>query len=84
MKRALAFCLMMTLTGCAGSTPPEGRVALPAAPANFGRPVALPTLARGESLRHALGEHRAALHTANTRLDNDAAFYEGVRRGFGK
>lgn len=84
MRKALAFCLTWTLAGCAGSTPPEGRVALPAAPANFGKRVPVPDVARGESLRLSILKHRAAVNTANNRLDSDAAFYAGVRREYGK
>ena len=63
--------------------PLVARPALPPAPANFGRPVAPPPVARGESLRTFTLKNRAALHQANRRLENDAAFYRDVVEDFG-
>jgi hypothetical protein len=59
------------------------RPRLPAAPAEFGKPIALPDATRGKSLRVFALENRAAASLANRRLENDAAFYEDVRREFG-
>lgn len=56
---------------------------LPAAPGNFGTPVAAPTIRKGASLKVVAAENRAALHTANNRLTADKDFYDAVRRDFG-
>lgn len=84
-RTALAAGLMTIFLGaCAGSTPLPERPALPAAPVNFGRAVPLPAVKKGDSLKVVAAEHRAALHTANTRLDADRQFYERVQEEFGK
>jgi len=56
---------------------------LPAAPADFGKPIGLPAPAKGKSIRAFALENRAAAHQANRRLENDRAFYEDVRRDYG-
>jgi hypothetical protein len=72
------------LGSCAGSTPlPLDRPALPAAPAEFGKPIDPPKVVVGASLKKTVLEQRAALHQANTRLQNDGAFYSGVKDKFG-
>lgn len=75
---------MISLAGCAGSTPALERARLPDAPAHFGKPVDLPGAVKGKSLRVFAAENRAALHTANQRLEDDAAFYGDVQREFGQ
>jgi hypothetical protein len=81
---ALALSTTIFLASCAGSTPPVlERPNLPAAPANFGKPIGLPAPAKGKSVRTFALENRAAAHQANRRLENDRAFYEDVRREFG-
>jgi hypothetical protein len=66
------------------STPPAiERPRLPAAPADFGRPVALPEPEPGKSLKVFVLQNRSAAAEANRRLERDAAFYEDVRREFG-
>jgi hypothetical protein len=73
------------LTSCAGSTPSVvERPTLPAAPSNFGKPVALPVAKQGKSLRTFALENRAAAIEANNRLVNDASFYESVLGAFSK
>ena len=79
----LAALTTISLSGCATSTPRVERPNLPAAPANFGTPVAVPAIRKGESLKVVAAENRAALHTANTRLQADQDFYDAVRRDFG-
>jgi hypothetical protein len=59
------------------------RSALPDAPANFGRPVAVPHAKKGESLKVFALKNRAALHEANNRLEADGEFWAGVVDGFG-
>jgi hypothetical protein len=74
------------LSACATSTPPPvfERPRLPAAPADFGKPVALPAGAPGENLKFFALENRKAAVLANQRLSDDAAFYAEVRRNFGE
>jgi hypothetical protein len=60
----------------------EQRVALPAAPVDFGKPVAVP--ARTKDARAWAVRARGAIDTANGRLRNDAKFYGDVQRDFGR
>ena len=60
------------------------RPRLPEAPSNFGKPVALPVVKQGESLRKFALENRAAAIEANSRLVNDASFYGSVMEAFSK
>lgn len=57
---------------------------LPAPPATFGRAVEKPKVVVGKSLRVFAAENRAALNTANYRLESDRQFYDAVRREFGE
>ncbi|MDF2114779.1 hypothetical protein PY365_04285 [Roseiarcaceae bacterium H3SJ34-1] len=57
-------------------------MALPAAPADFGKPVAIP--ARTQDARAWAARARGAIDTANGRLKNDAQFYGDVQRDFGR
>ncbi len=83
-RLALVSSMAILLTGCANSTPPViERPRLPAAPAEFGKPVDLPAVTKGASLRVFALENRAAAAQANRRLEADAAFYESVRNEFG-
>jgi len=60
----------------------EQRVALPAPPADFGKPVAVP--ARTKDARAWAVRARGAIDVANGRLKNDAKFYGDVQRDFGR
>ena len=62
--------------------PKEQRVALAAAPADFGKPVPIP--ARTKDARAWAVRARGAIDVANGRLKNDAKFYGDVRRDFGR
>lgn len=64
--------------------PIVARPALPVAPVEFGKPVPAPPVKRGESVKTVALKNRAALHHANRRLENDAAFYDDVREQFSK
>lgn len=50
----------------------------------FSKPVPLPTVKVGESVKVFALRNRAALMEANMRLKNDGAFYEDVKREFSK
>lgn len=50
----------------------------------FSKPVPLPNVKVGESVKVFALRNRAALMEANMRLKNDGAFYEDVKREFGK
>jgi len=64
------------------ASPKEQRVALPAAPADFGKPVPIP--ARTKDARVWAVRARGAIDTANGRLKNDGQFYRDVQRDFGR
>jgi hypothetical protein len=86
-KLSILPVLSMTalLTSCAGSTPSVvERPTLPAAPSNFGKPVALPAAKQGESIKTFALKNRAAAVEANNRLINDASFYSSVLEAFSK
>lgn len=84
-RTALAAALtMISLSGCATSTLLVERPNLPAAPDSFGKAIAIPVIRKGDSIKVVAAEHRAALHTANRRLESDRQFYDGVRREFGR
>ena len=53
-------------------------------PEKFGRPVDLPPVKKGESVKVFALKNRAAVIEANNRLSNDAAFYYDVLRLFGQ
>lgn len=53
-------------------------------PEKFGRPVDLPPVKKGESVKVFALKNRAAAIEANNRLSNDAAFYYDVLRMFGQ
>ena len=81
---ALVSSMAILLTACANSTTPViERPNLPAAPAEFGKPVDLPAATKGASLKVFALENRAAAAQANRRLEADAVFYESVRKEFG-
>lgn len=80
-----ALSTTVLLASCATSTPPLiQRPNLPAAPNDFGAPLALPKPASGADLKAFALENRKAALLANQRLTNDAAFYAEVRRNFGE
>ena len=60
------------------------RARLPAAPADFGKPVPLPAPSKGKSIKTFALENRAAAITANRRLEADSDFYGDVLRLFGQ
>ena len=74
-----AILVVAALTGCA-ETPAIKASApvMPAAPTNFGKPVAVRAPKVGEDARVYAARERAARFTANRRLTDDAAFYAGV------
>jgi hypothetical protein len=79
-KVAIALCLATTLAACNSS---GGKRHLPREPALFGSPVPLRDLAAGRGAKAALAAERADHIEANRRLENDASFYQDVRRNFG-
>lgn len=84
LRLALALSTTIFLASCAGLTPQGvARPKLPAAPADFGKPIGLPAPAKGKSVRTFALENRAAVHQANRRLENDRAYYDDVRREYG-
>jgi hypothetical protein len=77
--------MTLSLTACASSTRPQlERAHLPAAPANFGKPIPPPPIRKGASVRTTAMENRAALHQANKRLENDGAFWRDVEKNYGR
>lgn len=70
------------LAGCATSSAPSPRF-LPAAPSDFGKPVAVPPVKAGDDARAVAARSLAALRQANSRLRDDWAFYADVQRNFG-
>jgi len=88
-RMAIALSTMICGSACArdparleagGSK--EQRVALPTAPVDFGKPVAVP--ARTKDARAWAVRARGAIDIANGRLRNDAKFYGDVQRDFGR
>jgi hypothetical protein len=88
-RMAIALSTMICGSACApdpvtlesgGSR--EQRVALPTAPVDFGKPVAVP--ARTKDARAWAVRARGAIDVANGRLRNDAKFYGDVQRDFGR
>jgi hypothetical protein len=85
---ALALLTMIFGAACAkqpaldSAEPKEQRVALPAAPIDFGKAVAIP--ARTNDARAWAVRARGAIDLANGRLKNDRAFYSDVQRDFGR
>ena len=74
-----AILVASALTGCATAPGPIASAPiLPAAPANFGKPVAVRAPKVGEDARVYAARERAGRLTANRRLGDDAAFYSGV------
>ena len=86
LRRPLTVLLTtIFLASCASSRPPVvERPRLPAMPEKFGRPVDLPPVKKGESVKVFALKNRAAAIEANNRLSNDAAFYYDVLRMFGQ
>lgn len=85
MKIIAVMLIAITLEACASSMAPQiERPRLPAAPANFGMPVALPQASAGKRLDVFALENRKAAAEANRRLAGDGAFYRDVRREFGE
>jgi len=81
MKKLVVVSLMaVSVASCNSST--AQRSLLPDAPKEFGKPVKLPAVIAGKSLRVLILEHRGALMTANRRLMNDDQFYSDVLRQF--
>jgi hypothetical protein len=84
---ALALSTMIFGTACGKQPaldpgePKEQRVALPAVPADFGKPVAIP--GRTKDARAWALRARGVIDVANGRLKNDAKFYGDVQRDFG-
>jgi hypothetical protein len=60
------------------------RPVLPAPPANFGKPVALPVAKKGKSVRVFALQNRLGLIEADQRLIQDKAFQEDVWGSFGR
>jgi len=56
---------------------------LPRAPADFGVAVAVPAAKKGGNAKEHAFRLLGAVRQANGRLENDRAFYEGVRTEFG-
>jgi hypothetical protein len=82
----LAFLTMGTfLAGCAHEPPVPREVAraLPQAPDRLMKPVAVPSLYKGQDARAALRLTGTALIEANARLTASAGWYEGVRKSYG-
>ena len=87
MSRLVIIAWLMTtfLASCSSyQTPLVERPRLPAPPAEFGKPVDLPPVKKGESIKVFALKNRAAAIEANNRLSNDAAFYDDVLRMFGQ
>ncbi len=60
------------------------RAELPVAPDNLRKPVPLPAVKVGKSLKVLDMEHRAAIHAANRKIVDRDAFEEDVRREYSK
>ena len=94
LRLASALLTACLLTSCATSPSPENapidvgpivaKPTLPSPPPMFSKPVPLPTVKVGESVKVFALRNRAALMEANMRLKNDGAFYEDVKREFSK
>lgn len=83
--RALwTMCLSMLLASCASPPVEIAQPKLPDPPSKFGEPVQLPSPEKGKSVRSFALQNRLNLIEANQRLENDRAFYDDVRRGFGQ
>ena len=92
-RLASALLTACLLTSCAISRPLQqsetldvgpvvAKPTLPPPPPLFSKPVPLPTVKVGESVKVFALRNRAALMEANMRLKNDGAFYEDVKREF--
>lgn len=85
LKRANALLALSTvalLTSCAGSPPAVVKPELPEPPPLFAKPVPVPDVKIGDSVKTFALKNRAALIDANNRLKNDGAFYKDVRDNF--
>lgn len=81
----LAALTATSLASCSASIPPLiEKPKLPDAPADFGKPVALPGVKKGESIKVFSLQNRAAAIEANQRLKNDASFYNDVVKDFSR
>ena len=81
MRRFVPGILVaLALAGC-GEAPVVSAPApiLPAAPTDFGKPVAVKPPKVGEDARVYAARERAGRLTANARLKNDGAFYADVK-----
>lgn len=77
---ALAGSLPLVCGGCATTQAVVVQPYLPAPPPAFGKPVAVPDPAAGQSAKAYAAQALGALITANTRLVNDRAFYSALRK----
>ena len=85
MKKTTIFIVAVLLSACSYAKQPIlERAALPNPPRNFGVPVPLPPVKKGESIKVFALKNRAAAIEANNRLSNDAAIYYDVLRLFGQ
>lgn len=70
------------LTSCSASNPVAVKPELPVPPPMFAKPVPMPDVKVGDSVKTFALKNRAALVEANNRLKNDGAFYQDVRDNF--
>ena len=83
--RGIALLTTISLASCNSYRPPlVERPRLPAPPVGFGKPVDLPPVKKGESVKVFALKNRAAAIEANRRLENDATFYDDVLALFGQ
>lgn len=80
----LTMLFTLLLGSCASRPGDLIRPRLPDPPSKFGEPVELPVPQKGKSVKTFALQNRLGLIEANQRLENDHAFYEDVRRGFGQ
>ena len=77
--------VVLALAGCAEAPGPTmSAPLLPAAPADFGRPVTVRAPRAGEDARAYAAREKAGRLTANHRLTNDDAFYRDVETRFSR
>lgn len=86
--RRIAAALSMSAM-CASCTSPRvldatGRPNLPAAPSDFGKPVAMPQPRKGLDARLLAKMRGAALNRCNAGRLDDAEFYRDVQTEFGR
>ena len=80
-RTGLALWMLTMLAGCAASVT-DRKPILPAPPAGFGEPVAVPVPRAGQDARSVAARAFGALRQANGRLEADRAFYDDVRTRF--